>query len=96
MASFSFLDWIEHPEPIGSRRTTPTSQYLVFKWLRDPRYKPPEVDVARFLPVEVLSELAAPEAPDNQIEIVLSNGHRVSVSGVFDRDAVSRLVRGLR
>ena len=69
---------------------------LVFKWLRDPRYKPPEVDVARFLPVEVLPDSSAPHATDGKIEIVLSNGHRVSVSGAFDPDAVSRLVRGLR
>ena len=69
---------------------------LVFKWLRDPRYQPPEVDVAQFLPVEVLPEPPAPEAPDGKIEIVLSIGHRLSVSGAFDPDAVSRLVRGLR
>ena len=34
-------------------------------------------------------------ALDSRIEITLSNGHRLSVSGAFDPDAVSRLVRGL-
>ncbi len=34
-------------------------------------------------------------ALDSRIEITLSNGHRLSVSGGFDPDAVSRLVRGL-
>ena len=32
---------------------------------------------------------------DTKIEIALANGHRVIVSGMFDADAVSRLVRGL-
>jgi len=68
---------------------------LVFKWLRDPRYKPPEVDVARFLPVEIVPESPVPEAPDGKIEIVLSNGHTLHLSGAFDPDVVSRLVRCL-
>jgi transposase len=34
-------------------------------------------------------------ALDSRIEITLSNGHRLSVSGAFDPDAVSRLVRAL-
>ena len=67
---------------------------LVFKWLRDPRYHLPDVDGTRFLPVEVVPERVA-QAADAKIEIVLSNGHRVSVSGAFDPDAMSRLVRGL-
>lgn len=67
---------------------------LVFKWLRDPRYQLPEVDGARFLPVEVVPE-QVPQATDGRIEIVLSNGHRVSISGAFDPDAIARLVRGL-
>lgn len=37
-----------------------------------------------------------PKASEAKIEIVLSNGHRVSVSGAFDPDALCRLVRGLR
>ncbi len=72
---------------------------MVFKWLRDPRFKPPEDDLPSFLPVEVLPEAAMADgdagALDSRIEITLSNGHRLSVSGAFDPDAVSRLVRGL-
>jgi len=76
---------------------------MVFKWLRDPRLKPPEDDLPSFLPVEVLPD-AYPGASmadgdavvlDSRIEITLSNGHRLSVSGAFDPDTVSRLVRGL-
>ena len=56
------------------------------------------VDLA-FLPVEVVPEPAAasvkPAVSDSKIEIQLSNGHRLSVSGAFDPDAVARLVRGL-
>ena len=72
---------------------------LVFKWIRDPRFRPVEDDKSLFLPVEVLPESAAPivKPPvlDGRIEIMLTNGHRLSISGAFDPEAVSRLVRGL-
>ena len=71
---------------------------LVFKWLRDPRFEPGE-EACSFLPVEVVAEAPPPPpdaaAADGKIEIALSNGHRVSISGGFDPDAVSRLIRGL-
>ena len=76
---------------------------LVFKWLRDPRFKPAEDDLPSFLPVEVLPDasLAATMsdgdavASGGRIEITLSNGFSLCVSGGFDPDAVSRFVRGL-
>ncbi len=76
---------------------------MVFKWLRDPRFKPAEDDLPSFLPVEVLPDASpgatmadgAAAALDSRIEITLSNGHSLSVSGSFDPDAVSRLARGL-
>ena len=77
---------------------------LVFKWLRDPRYKLAQEEASVFVPVEVVPvEMMAepsPPIPDAaisgaKIEISLSNGHLVSISGAFDPDAVSRLVRGL-
>ena len=71
---------------------------LVFKWLRDPRFKPYE-EACPFLPIEVVAEPPRPAsdmaAPEGKIEITLSNGHRVSISGSFDPDALSRLLRGL-
>lgn len=76
---------------------------MVFKWLRDPRFTPPADELTSFLPVEVLPA-TSPEAAmvdgaavalGSRIEITLSNGHRLSVSGAFDPDAVSRLVCGL-
>ncbi len=73
---------------------------LVFKWLRDPRFKAAEVEdpAVSFLPVEVVAAppVIEPKASEAKIEILLSNGHRVSVSGAFDADALCRLVRGLR
>jgi len=80
---------------------------LVFKWVRDPRYQAASRDAAAasFLPVEVIAEpVPAPVAPpvpeasvtEARIEIALANGHRLSVSGGFDPDAICRLVRGLR
>ncbi len=76
---------------------------MVFKWLRDPRFMPAEDDLPSFLPVEILPDasLAAAMsdgdavASDGRIEITLSNGLSLCVSGGFDPDAVSRLVRGL-
>jgi transposase len=82
---------------------------LVFKWLRDPRFNPPPEDGLNrsFLPVEVVAALPvidplvidAPviesKALGSQIEIVLPTGHHISVSGVYDPDALCRLVRGL-
>ena len=72
---------------------------LVFKWLRDPRFRPADNDKSLFLPVEVVLESAAPmttpPVADGRIEITLTNGHRLSITGAFDPEAVSRLVRGL-
>ena len=76
---------------------------MVFKWLRDPRFMPSADERSSFLPVEVLPD-ASPGAAmangdavalDSRIEITLSNGLSLCVSGGFDVDAVSRLVRGL-
>ena len=75
---------------------------LVFAWRRDPRFNPPPVEdpAALFLPAEVIAAPAvidppALEPPAAKIEIVLPTGHRVSVSGAYDPDALCRLVRGL-
>ena len=72
---------------------------LVFKWLRDARFKSPEDEACGFLPVEVIAEAApvpvAVAPSDTKIEIALANGHRVSISGAFEPDGVVRLVRGL-
>jgi transposase len=76
---------------------------LVFKWLRDPKYRPaPEAMSAavgsRFLPVEIVPETKAPvaaPAADNHIEIELAGGHRMRISGRYDPEALARLIRGL-
>ena len=74
---------------------------LIFKWLRDPKYRPgagSEESGLRFLPVEIVKEasLARPmPAADNQIEIELASGHRMRISGGYDPEALARLIRGL-
>jgi transposase len=76
---------------------------LIFKWLRDPEYRPvPDATSgpsgARFLPVEIVAEAKAPfaaPAPDNHIEIELAGGHRMRISGSYDPEALARLIRGL-
>ncbi len=73
---------------------------MVFLWRRDPRFGPGR-DAASFLPVEVTAAevlvLPEPVPPgcDGQIEIILASGHRLTLSGAFDPDAVLRLARGL-
>jgi len=75
---------------------------LVFTWRRDPRFNPPppEDPAATFLPVEVVAEPAVIDPPvleptAAKIEIVLPTGHRISISGAYDPEALCRLVRGL-
>jgi len=48
--------------------------------------------------VEIVAETRrAPAAPaaENQIEIELSGGHRMRISGGYDPEALVRLIRGL-
>ncbi len=73
---------------------------MVFLWRRDPRFGPGR-DGASFLPVEVTAtEVPVPPEPvsgpcDGRIEIALPSGHRLTLSGSYDPDAVVRLARGL-
>lgn len=84
---------------------------LVFTWLRDPRFREevPTGDEVGFLPVEIVADdrdgpLPASVASDvaeavggspGLIEIDLAGGHRLRVSGAYDPDALSRLIRVL-
>ena len=81
---------------------------MIFKWLRDARYAPGSVqgalDTAVFLPIEIVnptrSEAARPVLPNSALpgcllEIEIAGGHRLRVSGVYDPEALARLIRGL-
>lgn len=80
---------------------------LIFKWLRDPKYRPgagssgagSEEPGLRFLPVKIVAEAKAPVAVPavvaNHIEIELAGGHRMRISGGYDPEALARLIRGL-
>ena len=80
---------------------------MVFKWLRDPRYAPARevspADVPPFLPVEIVDQhrnTIMPPVPGTApsagtIEIELAGGHRMRISGVYDPEALARLIRGL-
>ena len=75
---------------------------LIFKWLRDPKYRPgaeSEESGLRFLPVEIVADAKAPVAVPavvaNHIEIELAGGHRMRISGGYDPEALARLIRGL-
>ena len=81
--------------------------YLIFNWLKDPRFRPDtaEIEETVFLPVEVSARnmTKAPPQPDtypahhtnNRIEIELANGHRLTIEGGFDGDGLARLLKGL-
>ncbi|SDE53154.1 transposase [Paracoccus isoporae] len=76
---------------------------LIFKWLRDPRYAPdaasvpPSPEGSRFLPVEIVDAKPTPatRVAQNLIDIELSGGPRMRISGSYDPDALARLLRGL-
>lgn len=73
----------------------------IFNWLKDPKFAPDEQvdeEEAKFLPVEVIAEPTPPERiPETTglIELELSNGHRLRISGSYDPEAIARLVRHL-
>ena len=74
---------------------------LVFKWLRDPRFAPDQAaeDEPRFLPVDIVGEndeeRPAVRCAESRIEIELSGGHSLRISGAYDPDVLARLIRGL-
>ncbi len=84
---------------------------LIFKWLKDPRFQPSEQETEElaFLPVEISTEpeatlpIASQSIPvrdayshsDPRIEIVTTTGHRLTIEGGFDGDALARLLKGL-
>ena len=86
-----------------ARRHAPNAN-LIFKWLKDPRFASVAAVEEKpvFLPVEVRED-DVPTAPmaspaggaHGRVAIVLVAGHRVSIDGSFDGDAVTRLLRVL-
>ncbi len=84
---------------------------LIFKWLKEPRFQSDEQETEKpaFLPVEISAEpeAALPTLPQSiparnscvrsgpRIEIVTTDGHRLTVEGDFDGDALARLLKGL-
>ncbi len=77
---------------------------LIFKWLKDPRFASVAVVEGKpvFLPVEVGEDdapaipMASPAGgPPGRVQIALATGHRMTVEGPFDGEAVGRLLRVL-
>ena len=73
---------------------------LVFKWLRDPRYRLPVGEAVSFLPVEITPDRPAPaaEAPalGAAVEIDLACGTRLRVDARIDEASLTRIIRALR
>ena len=71
---------------------------LVFTWRRDPRLQSQESPEtgASFVPVEVIGgAMSSGSGPLTVVEVALRNGHRVSIRGELDGEALCRLVHGL-
>ena len=69
---------------------------LVFSWRRDPRLGEEDSPEASFVPVEVMAgAMSGGSGSETVVEVVLRNGHRVSVRGELDVEALCRLVHGL-
>ncbi len=84
---------------------------LIFKWLKDRRFQPGEQETEEltFLPVEISTkpESTLPTVSQSEpvqdsysrsgprIEITTAEGHRLTVEGDFDGDALARLLKGL-
>lgn len=82
---------------------------LLFRWLREPQFQqePQDIDAMVFLPVEITAEteealparsrLTSAEAPyaGSRIEIATADGHRLTVEGDFNGEAVAHLLKGL-
>lgn len=80
---------------------------LIFKWLRDPRFAPALESATPaepcFLPVEIVGRVHREDAgpagdarpAGGTIEIDISGGHRLRISGAYDPEALARLIRGL-
>jgi len=73
---------------------------LVFKWLRDPRYRSPTDEAVSFLPVEIAPDRPAPLAealaPGTTVEIDLACGTRLRVDARIDEASLARIIRALR
>ncbi len=73
---------------------------LVFTWLRDPRFAPAASaeEPAHFLPLEVVEDPACRRSAtdvEGGIEIDLTCGHSLRITGRYDPEALVRLIRGL-
>ena len=73
---------------------------LVFKWRRDPRYRPPAKEAASFLPVEIAPDRPALMAEavvlGGTVEIELVCGTRLRVDARIDEVSLTRVIRALR
>ena len=74
---------------------------LIFKWLKDPRFASVAAVEEKpvFLPVAVREDdtpaipMASPAGDlPGRVQIVLATGHRMTVEGPFDENAVGRLL----
>lgn len=75
---------------------------LIFNWLKKPRFQPeePASSEAVFLPVAVSDKRTVlpdslPHQSAGHLVIELADGHRLTVAGDFDGDALARLLKGL-
>lgn len=83
--------WLRDPRFNSSAEEESGASFLAVEVVGEPPVLgPPVID-----PPVVDAPVNEAGASGSQIEIVLPTGHRISVSGAYDPDALCRLVRGL-
>ena len=83
--------WLRDPRFNGQVEEQAAVSFLPVEVVAEPpALDPPVIDAPVINPPVLEAGASEP-----QIEIVLPSGHRISVSGAYDPDALCRLVRGL-
>ena len=83
--------WLRDPRFNPLPVEDPTPSFLPVEVVAEPPTLDPPVINAPFVDAPVLEA----GTPGSQIEIILPRGHRISISGAYDPEALCRLVRGL-
>ena len=83
--------WLRDPRFNPPPEAEPGASFLPVEVVVEPPILVPPVIDAPVVDTPVIES----GATGSQIEIVLPRGHRISISGAYDADALCRLVRGL-
>ncbi len=86
--------WLREPRFTATAVEDPAASFLPVEVVAAPA--PPVIDPPVIEPPIIEPPVIEPKVSEAKIEISLSNGHHIRVSGAYDPDALCHLVRGLR